>query len=120
MPRIIVETKGFEIDHTDVGKINAAMVVVFDQATFSIANDDKCISTSPEDASVPAALSENTSASINATPGQSFQVQRPKRVFLFGRSQISPAHDKMIIKDAAVGEAKSRRRKLAVHRLFNK
>jgi hypothetical protein len=50
------------------------MIVILDQAAFSISQNNECIATIPKDAPIPTSLAEDTPTGIDTAPSQGPQI----------------------------------------------
>jgi len=105
--RVVVQSKGFELDDADVGEVDPAVVIVFHEAALAVAQDHEAVAPVPEHASVPTALAEYASAGVYSTPRQCPEVQCPQCVFLLRGCEEGAADDEMVVYYAAVGKSKA-------------
>jgi hypothetical protein len=68
LARIIIKAKRLKLNHAYVGEINTAMVIIVNKAPLTVAENDKRISSIPQDTSVPTALAEDASSGVDARP----------------------------------------------------
>jgi hypothetical protein len=66
-----------------MSEVDATVVVVFHKIAFPVPKNHEGIPSRPEYTAVPATLSEYRPTSVNPTPSEALQVERPERVFLF-------------------------------------